>query len=154
MTQLNPFSLVGLLSTKYETRSWDRYIAVLWELWLCLFNTLRPGQNGRHFADDIFKCTFLNENVWIPIKISLKFVPEGPINIIPALVQIMTWRRPGVKPLSESLMVRLPTHIWSLGLNELTATNDVNYNPDDCINSGLSVKVDHHFNSTIFCCMI
>ena len=31
--------------------------------------------NGRHFADDIFKWIFLNENVWIPIKISLKFVP-------------------------------------------------------------------------------
>ena len=26
-------------------------------------NTLRPGQNGRHFADDILKCIFLNENV-------------------------------------------------------------------------------------------
>ena len=31
--------------------------------------------NGRHFAGDIYKCIFLNENVWIPIKISLKFVP-------------------------------------------------------------------------------
>ena len=74
-------------------------------------NTLRPGQNGRHFADDIFKCIFVNENVWIPIKISLKFVPEGPINNIAALVQIMAWRRPGDKPLSEPMMVRLPTHI-------------------------------------------
>ena len=45
-------------------------------------NTLRPKENGRHFADDIF----LNENVWIPVKISLKFVPKGPINNIPALV--------------------------------------------------------------------
>ena len=36
-------------------------------------NTLRPEQHGRHFADDIFKCIFLNEKVWIPIKISLKF---------------------------------------------------------------------------------
>ena len=26
------------------------------------FNTLRPRQNGRHFADDICKCIFLNEN--------------------------------------------------------------------------------------------
>ena len=76
-----------------------------------LFNTLKPGQNGRHFADDIFKCIFVNENVWIPIKISLKFVPKGPNNnIIPALVQIMAWRRPGDKPLSEPMMVRLPTH--------------------------------------------
>ena len=74
-------------------------------------NTLRPRQNGRHFADDIFKCIFLNENVWIPIKISLKFVPKGPINNIPALVQIMAWRRPGDKPLSEPMMVSLMMHI-------------------------------------------
>ena len=74
-------------------------------------NTLRPRQNGRHFADDIFKWIFLNKNVWIPIKISLKFVPQGPINNIPALVQIMAWRRPGDKPLSEPMMFSLPTHI-------------------------------------------
>ena len=49
-------------------------------------NTLRPGENGRHFADDIFKCIFLNENVWIPIEISLKFVTTGPIDNIPVLV--------------------------------------------------------------------
>ena len=74
-------------------------------------NTLRPRQNGRHFADDIFKCIFLNETVWIPFKISLKFVPKGPINNIPALVQIMAWHHPGDKPLSEPMMVSLPTHI-------------------------------------------
>ena len=74
-------------------------------------NTLRPRQNGRHFADDIYKCIFLNEHVWISIKISLKFVPKGPINNIPALVQIMAWRRPGDKPLSEAMMVNLPTRI-------------------------------------------
>ena len=62
-------------------------------------------------ADDIFKCIFLNENAWIPVKISLKFVPKGPINNIPALVQIMAWRRPGDKPLSEPMRVSLLTHI-------------------------------------------
>ena len=31
---------------------------------------LPPGQNGRHFADDIFKCIFLNENAWIVIEMS------------------------------------------------------------------------------------
>ena len=77
---------------------------------LCLF-TLRPRQNGRYFPDNIFEYIFLKENVWIPIKISLKFVPKSPINNVPALVQIMTWRRPGDKPLSEPMLVRLPTHI-------------------------------------------
>ena len=67
--------------------------------------------NGRHFADDILKCIFLNENVWIPIKISLKFVPKGPINNIPSLVQIIVWRRSGDKPLFEPVMVSLLTHI-------------------------------------------
>ena len=72
--------------------------------WLQCVNTLRPRQNGRYFPDDIFKCIFLKENVWIRIKISLKFVPKSPINNIPALVQIMAWRQ----------------RIYgSLGLNEL-----------------------------------
>ena len=73
-------------------------------------NTLRPRRNDQHFADDIFKRNF-NENIWISIKISLKFVPKGPINNITALVQIMVWRRSGYKPLSEPMMVSLPTHI-------------------------------------------
>ena len=76
-----------------------------------IFNTLRPRQNGRHFPDDIFKCIFLFENVLISIKISLKCVPKVRINNIPALIQIMAWRRIGDKPLSEPMMVNLLTHI-------------------------------------------
>ena len=80
---------------------------------------LRPRQNGRHFADDIFKCIFLNENASIAIKISLKFVPTGPINNIPALVQILAWRQ---------ATSHYPNQWWSvyrriyasLGPNELT----------------------------------
>ena len=75
-------------------------------------NTLRPRQNGRHFADDTFKHIFLKENFRISIKISLKFVPKSPIDNILALFQIMAWRRPGDKPLSEAMMVSLLTHIW------------------------------------------
>ena len=71
------------------------------------FNTLKPRQSGRHFADANFKRIFVNEDVRILIEISLKFVPKGPIKNIPALVQIMAWRRPGDKPLSEPVMVSL-----------------------------------------------
>ena len=70
-----------------------------------------PGQKGRHFADDTFKRILLNEYATISIKISLKFVPKRLMNNIPALVQIMAWRRPGDKPLSEPMMVKLLTHI-------------------------------------------
>ena len=38
--------------------------------------------------DDIFKC-ILNESVWISIKISLMFVPKGPIDCKSALVQVI-----------------------------------------------------------------
>ena len=61
---------------------------------------------------------FLKENILIPIKISLKFVPKGPINNTPALVQKMAWRRLGDKPLYEPMLVSLLTYA-SLGFNEL-----------------------------------
>ena len=54
---------------------------------------------------------FCNENVSTSIKILLRFVPKGPINNTPALVQIMVWRRPGAKPLSEPMMASLLTHM-------------------------------------------
>ena len=87
-------------------------------------NTLRPRRNGRHFPDGIFRWIFLNENVWISINISLKFVPRGPISNIPSLVQVMAWRRPGDKPLSEPMMVRYRSIYASLGLNELTVPKE------------------------------
>ena len=90
---------------------------------------LRPRQNGRHFADDIYKGIFLNENLWISIKISLKFVPKGSINNIPTLVQIMAWRRSGDKPLSEPMIVSLLTQICinlsPLGQNGRHFANDI-----------------------------
>ena len=89
---------------------------VFWKMSAILFqfqciNTSRPRQNGCHFPDDIFKCIFLDEDIRIPIKISLKFVPKGLIDSIPALVQILAWRRPGDKPVFEPMMVGLPTLI-------------------------------------------
>ena len=102
-------SLVLLKSDQSEIRKSALYWALLG---LHGFNTLRPRQNGHHFTDNIFKYIFLNKNVRISIKISLNFVPKGPIDNIPALVQIMAWRRPGSKPLSEPMMIRLPTHIF------------------------------------------
>ena len=78
-------------------------------------------------ADDIFKRVFWNESMWISIGISLKFVPQVRINNIPALAQIMAWRRPGDKPLSESMMVSLLTHI--------------------CITRSQLVKADNWLNS-------
>ena len=69
-----------------------------------LTSKCNPGQNDHHFTQDIFKCIFLNKDVLISIKISLKFIPNGPISNIPQLVQIMAWHWPGDKPLSEPML--------------------------------------------------
>ena len=90
---------------------------------LSVINTLRPRQNGHHF-----QTTFWNVFSWkkiyiyIAINILLKFVPNGPINNVPALVLIMAWRRPGDKPFSEPMMISLLTHIcvtWPWWVNHI-----------------------------------
>ena len=50
------------------------------------FNSFPPEQSGPNFADNIFKCSFLNEKAWILIQILLKFVPKGLIDNNQALV--------------------------------------------------------------------
>ena len=80
---------------------------------------------------------WVNENVWITIKISLKFVAKGSINNILALVQIMAWHRSGDKPLSEPMMVYWRIYA-SLGLNEF---NQEHF---------LELKVNHIWNSRAF----
>ena len=86
-------------------------------IWMPI-NSLRSRKNSRHFTDDIFKCIFLNGNASTSLKNSLVFVPRVRVNNIPALVQIMAWRRPDDKPLSEPMMVRFLRIYASHGLNE------------------------------------
>ena len=99
-------------------KCWTHFDLSVQDNWLD-FYTLRPRQNGRHFTDNIFKCIFLIEKVWILLKISLKFVPKIQINNIPAMVQIMAWCRPGDKPLSGPMMVIYWRIYASVSLNEL-----------------------------------
>ena len=83
----------------------DNKSALTQIIWCCTAYKLLPELKTlslRHWGQDkmaIFQTTFWNA----PTK--------GPIENIPALVQIMAWRRPGDKPLSEPLMIRLSTHI-------------------------------------------
>ena len=58
-----------------------------------------------------FEIYLMNENIWISIKISLKFFSKGPINNIAISVQKMAWWRLGDKPLSETMMVKSTMHI-------------------------------------------
>ena len=110
-------------------------------------NILRPGQHGRHFTDDIFKCIFLNENVWTSIQISLKLVPKGPIDNIQALVQIMAWRRPGDKPLSEPMLIILLTHIC------VTRPQWVKYQIGEC-GYGMELRLSLSYCISILCVIV
>ena len=62
-------------------------------------NTLRPKRYGRQFADNIFKCIFLDENYYILIQNPLKFVPQGSIDKKSALVQMMILYQTSTKSL-------------------------------------------------------
>ena len=69
--------LIGILMSANLKGSWNLIIE-----WLVnnLIKTLRPTQNGRHFAKDIFKCTFWNEKYSNFIVILLKFVSQGAVD--------------------------------------------------------------------------
>ena len=69
-------------------------------------NSSPPGQNGHHFADYIFTCIIMNGKFCILIKISLKFVPKGPIHNNLALVFTMAWWWIRDKSLSEPMLTR------------------------------------------------
>ena len=96
-------------------------------------NTLRPRQ-----MDAIWQTTFSNAFSWMKMFefllnfhwVLFKFVPTGQINNIPALVQIMAWRRPGDKPLSEPMMVSLPTHICVTRPQWVNASNGLSVHHD------------------------
>ena len=67
------------------------YAGVLFVLLKVYFNLSPPGHkmaaiSQTNFADDIFRCIFGNEMVYILIKISPKFVSKGPIDHNPTLV--------------------------------------------------------------------
>ena len=101
---------------------WVQYHVTWYHVIQGSINSLRPRLNRRPFADDIFKCIFLNENEWILPRISLKFVPKIRINNIPALVQIMA----GADQATSHYLNQWWLVYWriyaSLGLNELKSS--------------------------------
>ena len=68
-----------------------------------------PPFRRRHFQTHFLEWKFDNF-----AYISLKFFPKGPINNIPALVQIMAWRRVCDKPLSEPMLTQIQWRIYAL----------------------------------------
>ena len=108
---------------------------------ICIY-TLRTRQSWCNFVDDIFKCIFLNDNIWIPITISFKFVPKGQINNIPALVQIMA----ASHYLNQWWSVNWCTYT-SFGFNELICTINLTM----VLHSSLMSLLDNKFVIYILC---
>ena len=110
--------IYGSFTKNINTKALDHVHSLLraWliarEYILSHFSTLRPRGNGCHFPNEILKCILLNANIWIAIEISLNYFTKVPITNMQALFRIMVWRRPGDKPLSEPMIVSLPTHLY------------------------------------------
>ena len=57
-------------------------------------------------AAEVFKRIFVNENIRIPIQISLKLVSNDLIDNKSALVQVIARRRTGNRPLLKTMMTQ------------------------------------------------
>ena len=91
---------------------------------------------------------FLNENIWISIRISLSSVSKGPINIILTLVQIMAWCRPGDKPLYEPMKINLLIHLcvnWPLWVKHSLRLEIEGQGESKCLRAFCKIK---HRNMT------
>ena len=103
---------VHFISWNYMFYFLIQYTSIWWRsnpwTYMPFFHNSYSTHWGRDKTGTIAQTTF---EMWIPIKISLKFVHKGLINNIPALVQITARRRPGNKPLSETMIVSLLMHI-------------------------------------------
>ena len=109
-----------------------KIVSPLFRLWLCGLNepygawcALFWTHWGRDKMVAIRRRNFqMNFLEWKCMNIESNFTevfPQGPINNIPALVQITAWCLPGDKPFSGPIIVTLPEHRVdaSLGLNDL-----------------------------------
>ena len=71
----------------------------------------------------------MTANFCILIRVSLKFVPSGPIDNKAALVQVMAWRRTGDKPLPEPMLTQFTDaymrHSGDMSLSCMTITDAI-----------------------------
>ena len=81
---------------------WERIISIF----LCaeLFQLISPWTKWLPFWQTTDSNAFLLMKTSSLIQISLNFVPRGPVNKKPALVQVMAWCHAGNKPLHEPML--------------------------------------------------
>ena len=86
------------------------------------------------FADNTFKCIFLNESIRILIDISLKFVPKSQINNIPNIGwdNVLAPTRWQALSEPEPMMVSLLMHIYVTRPQWVKLTKDTPYRTHMC----------------------
>ena len=93
---MNTFSLVQCHFSSWPIRSQD-----ILQHFEC--EHIEAGTNWPSVCRRHFQIPFLHQTC-IFIQILLKYVPKGPADINPALVQIMAWRQTGNKLLSKPML--------------------------------------------------
>ena len=109
-----------------------------------------PPFRRRHFQMD-----FLEKKCMDFLKISFKFVHTVRNDNIPALVQIMAWRRPGDKPSSEPMMISLLTHVCTTRPQWVIITFHRSVSIRSCLNTlewGTGLRILWLFFLTFFIC--
>ena len=94
--------VVKFLPTRNPGRNFFDGSVTYCVLW-CVLKPFEARTKWLPFSTRHVQRHFLEWNYWIYIEISFQYVPRGPINIIPALVRVMAWRRLGDQPLSGPL---------------------------------------------------
>ena len=122
-------------------------VLFLWKKTSAFINTLRPKQNGRHFADDIVMFISMNENFWILNKISLTYVPYGAIDNMAALTNLTNAGAPSGLSLLAGCYNRLSGVLYVFGTENVIYFNPYFiylhcgiltyqfYNPNDFVES-------------------
>ena len=104
-------------------------------LFTAMQNASRPKQNGRQFPDDNANCIFLNKNMQISSKVSLKFVLMGPVN--------NNWALSVVQFLE-------PCSLWLIYSSTVIARSNLRYYHRHCDdNSRIKIRLETHIRHPI-----
>ena len=103
----------GLVPIRRQAIIWTTDGLVYWRIYVSL-TVAALTHWGRNKMAAIFQTTFSNAFSWMKMfrfRLLWRLFQRVQLTIFPSLVQVMAWRRPGDKPLSEQTMVSLLTHI-------------------------------------------
>ena len=138
---------------------WIVWKAFLWYD-LMMFRELYLTHRDQDKVAAILQTTSWNAFSWIKMfEFQSKlhwFFPKDPISNIPTIGQIMAWRGPGDKPLSEPMMVKLLTYIsvtrpqWITQLHIYLCSKKCNHIAFNCKARNMNNKTSPYVNNRFY----